>query len=126
MNGISSALNAAIGLPALSDSSSEISSAFDSIASASLSSAAARSPGVVVDQPFSNAARAAFTARSTSSAVDSGAWAIVSPVAGFRIGSVLPSAGATNDPLMKFLSSVAMTANLPPLPLRAYLPGGQA
>ena len=65
MNGISSSRNALIGLPALSDSSSAISSACSSIASASFSSAAARSPGVVVDQP-ANASRAALTARSTS------------------------------------------------------------
>jgi hypothetical protein len=37
--------------------------------------ASARSPGVVVDQP-SNARRAAATARFTSSALESGAWAI--------------------------------------------------
>jgi hypothetical protein len=38
--------------------------------------------GVVVPQPFSKAPRAAFTARSTSSRVELGAWAISSPVAG--------------------------------------------
>ncbi len=87
MNGISSSRKALIGLPALSDSSSEISSACSSIASASLSIASARSPGVVVDQP-PNALRAAATARFTSSAVDSGAWAITSPLAGLSTGSV--------------------------------------
>ena len=81
MNGISSSLKAPIGLPALSDSSSEISSACSSIASASFRSAPARSPGVVLDQP-SKAVRAAATAWSTSAAVDSGAFAITSPVAG--------------------------------------------
>ncbi len=58
MNGISSSRNALIGLPALADSSSEISSACSSIVSASLIIASARSPGVVVDQP-PNARRAA-------------------------------------------------------------------
>ena len=56
----------------------------------------------VVSPHVSNAFRAAATARSTSSAVDSGAWAIVSPVAGFSTGSVCPSAGSTNSPSMKF------------------------
>jgi hypothetical protein len=37
---------------------------------------------VVVPQPPSKAARAAATARSTSSCVELGAWAISSPVAG--------------------------------------------
>ena len=57
MNGISSSRNASIGLPALSDSSSAISSACSSIASASFSSAAARSPGVVADQLGERGAR---------------------------------------------------------------------
>ena len=102
MNGISSSLKALSGLPALAASSSVISSACSSIASAIRSSASARSPGVVAAQP-SNAARAAPTARSTSAAVESsGAWAIASPVAGLRTGSVAPSAGSTNSPSMKF------------------------
>jgi hypothetical protein len=54
----------------------------------------------------SNARRAAPTARSTSSAVDSGASAIASAVAGFTTSSVCPSAGSTNSPSMKFCSLV--------------------
>jgi hypothetical protein len=65
--------------------------------------ASERSAGVVVPQPPSNAARAAFTARSTSCCVELGAWAISSPVAGLMTGSVRPSAASTDSPSMKFL-----------------------
>jgi hypothetical protein len=44
--------------------------------------------------------RRAFAARSTSVAVESGACAITSPVAGLRTGSVSPSAESTNSPSM--------------------------
>ena len=101
MNGISSSKNALRGLPASADSRSASTSAFSSIASASLSSAVDRSPGVVVDQP-SNAARAAATARSTSSEEESGACAMTSPVEGLITSSVAPSAASANSPLMKF------------------------
>ena len=103
MAGTSSPLKASIGLPALADSSSAISSARSSRASASLRMASARSPGVLVPQPPSKAARAALTARSTSSWVELGACAISSPVAGFRTASVRPSAASTDSPSMKFL-----------------------
>jgi hypothetical protein len=106
--GSSSSLKACSGLPAFADSSSAISSPCSSIASASLSSAVERSAGVVRPH-VSNAVRAAFTARSTSSAVESGACAISSPVAGLRTADVRPSAGSTNSPSTKFLSvSVAV------------------
>jgi hypothetical protein len=52
--------------------------------------------------------RAAATARSTSSALDSGASAIASPVAGLTTCSVAPSAGSTKSPSMKFWSLVAV------------------
>ena len=58
---------------------------------------------MLVPQPPSKAARAAFTARSTSSWVSFGAWAISSPVAGLRTASVPPSAASTDSPSMKFL-----------------------
>jgi hypothetical protein len=99
--GISSFLKASCGLPALATSSVVNSSARSSIASAIFSSASERSPGVVFAQP-SNAARAAATALSTSAAVDSGACAIASPVAGLMTSSVWPSAGSTHSPPMKF------------------------
>ena len=83
------------------------SSAFSSMASASLSSAPERSPGVIVDHS-SKARRAAPTARSTSSAVDSGASAIGSPVAGLRMSSVAPSAASVNSPSMKFWALVVV------------------
>ncbi len=90
ITGSSSLLTASIGLPAFSASMRAISSPCSSIASASASSACERCAGVVVDQP-SNARRAARTARSTSSALDTGARAISSPVAGLSTGSVSPS-----------------------------------
>jgi hypothetical protein len=103
MAGTSSPLKASIGLPALADSSSAISSARSSRASASLRIASERSIGVLVPQPLSKAVRAAFTARSTSSWVELAACAISSPVAGFRTASVRPSAASTDSPSMKFL-----------------------
>src|ERR1700677_2035185 len=102
ITGISSFLAASIGFPALSASRRAISSPCSSIRSASASSACARCAGVVPDQP-SNAPRAAFTARSTSSGLEIGARASSSPVAGFRIASVSPP-DATDSPSMKLLS----------------------
>ena len=61
-------------------------------------------PGSSCDQP-SNALRAARTARSTSSAVEIGARASSSPVAGLRTASVSPSE-ATGSPSMKLLRVV--------------------
>src|SRR3954451_22542110 len=100
MNGVSASRNAEAGLPALAASSWTISSALSSSASARSRSIFARSPGVRFAYP-SKARRAAPTARSTSSEVDDGASAIVSPVAGLRTGSRLPSAGSTDSPSMK-------------------------
>ena len=111
---ISSSLTACSGLPALRASSSASSSPRSSSASASLRSASERSPGVVFAQP-SNAPRAALTARSTSSVVESGAWAITSPVAGLTTSIVRPSADAAESPSMKLpnvpVSVAAMNAS---------------
>src|SRR5256885_1257322 len=89
------------GLPTFCDSSSASSSAWSSIAAASLSSASARSPGVVSSHAGS-AFLAAWTARSTSSAVAAGTSAITSPVAGFRTSIVSPPAESTHSPPIKF------------------------
>ena len=92
------------GLPASSDSRSAISSPRSSNASASFSSIAWRSPGVVFSQSVA-ALRAALTALSTSSLVESGALAITSPFAGLVTSSISPSAGSANLPPIMFLSS---------------------
>ena len=129
MAGTSSPLKASIGLPALADSSSAISSARSSSASASLRMASERSAGVLVPQPPSKAARAAFTARSTSSCVELGACAISSPVAGLRTASVPPSAASTDSPSMKFLKvwvAVAIAAFSCPRGLSERSTGGAA
>jgi hypothetical protein len=89
------------GLPTFRDSSSASSSVCSSIRSASLSSASARSPGVV--SSHSGSARfAASTARSTSASVPRGTVAIVSPVAGLMTSIVPPSAASTHSPPTKF------------------------
>src|SRR4029077_16335145 len=60
-----------------------------------------RSDGVILlHGPSSNALRAAFTARSTSSASPSARWARVSPVAGLGVANVLPDAASAHCPLM--------------------------
>src|SRR3954451_18645181 len=94
MNGISSSLKACSGLPALRASRSASSSACSSMTSASLSSAAWRSAGVVFDQA-ANALRAAATARSTSSRLEMGSWASSSPVAG--VGGARVSGGGGGE-----------------------------
>src|SRR5437773_1395211 len=102
------------GLPTFSDSSSASSSVCSSIASASLSSASARSPGVVSSHSGS-AFFAASTARSTSACVPRGTSAIVSPVAGFRTSIVPPSTASTHSPPTKFLcwETVTLIEDLP-------------
>src|SRR4051812_16175766 len=104
IGGISSSNIAWRGLPASLVSQSVISSARSWKASASFRSNSWRWAGVVYCQ-VSNAVRAAFTARSTSSSVESGACAITLPVAGLNMSSVLPSAGSTNSLPIMFLSS---------------------
>src|SRR5512133_1580879 len=89
------------GLPTFRDSSSASSSVCSSIRFASLSSASARSPGVV-SRHSTSAFLAAWTARSTSSAVAAGTSAITSPVAGFRTSMVSPPAESTHSPAIRF------------------------
>src|SRR3954462_8444914 len=123
---ISSSLTACSGLPALRASSSAISSPCSSSASASLSSASERSPGVVFAQP-SKAFRAALTARSMSSAVESGACAKGFPSAGLSTSVVRPSTAGTDSPPMKLLKvpvSVAAICAPPQVSLSATLPPG--
>src|SRR5512134_1842636 len=107
MNGISSSKKAERGFPASAASRSAISSARSSIASAIFSSRFERSPGVAVDHP-SKAPLAALTAASTSRLPDSGALAIVSPVAGSITASRSPSTGGTNLPPIMLLSVRAL------------------
>src|SRR5438132_12255405 len=96
------------GLPTFFDSSSASSSAKSSIASASFSSASARSPGVVSSHSGS-AFFAASTARSTSASVPRGTSAMVSPVAGFSTSIVPPSTASTHSPPTKFLRCETVT-----------------
>src|SRR3954452_19817600 len=102
------------GLPTFTDSSSASSSVCSSIASASLSSASARSPGVVSSHSGS-AFFAASTARSTSASLPRGTSAITSPVAGFRTSIVPPSTASTHSPPTKFLcwETVTLIETLP-------------
>jgi hypothetical protein len=61
-----------------------------------------RSEGAIFAQvPFSKAARAAFTARSTSSLSPDATWFRTLPVAGLMLSKVLPEADGTYLPLMK-------------------------
>ena len=101
------------GLPTFCDSSSASSSACWSSASASFSSISARSPGVVSSHS-GRAFFAACTARSTSSALERGTSAIVSPVAGFSTSMVSPPAASTHSPPTRFwcFETVVLTVYL--------------
>ena len=111
-NGISSpAID--IGLPTFCDSSCVSSSALSSITSASFSKSSIRSFGVLSSQSGS-AFIAAWTARSTSSAVDFGTSAIVSPVDGFSTSIVSPEEESAHSPPTKFLYLVTDTLTLQP------------
>ena len=93
-----SPLAAASGLPLSSDSSSASSSPLALISSASAYMSPARFEGETLRSGPSSAARAAATARSTSSAP---AWAtsqIGSPVAGSIVSKVRPSAASGRSP----------------------------
>jgi hypothetical protein len=71
--------------------------------SASFRSTVARWPGALFAQePDSNAARPAATARSTSSASPNATWAISCPVEGSMLENVRPDAEATSSPPMKW------------------------
>src|SRR5438046_7102184 len=102
------------GLPTFRDSSSASSSVCSSLASASFKSISARSPGVV-SRHSTRAFFAAWTARSTSSALAFGTSAITSPVAGFRTSIVSPPAESTHSPPTRFwcFDTVVLTC-LPP------------
>ncbi len=97
MNGTSKNRISLIGLPLSSESIWEKSSRCASTRSASRQIALPRSCGVISRHgPFS-AARAAATARSTSSAPARGARAISEPVAGSNTGNVSPLAAAVQE-----------------------------
>src|SRR5262249_40168981 len=91
-----------IGLPMSRVSSRASSSLWESIRSAKRIRTFLRSEGAILAQvPFSKAARAAATARSTSSLSPAATWLMTLPVAGLRFSKVLPEAAGTYLPLMK-------------------------
>ena len=100
ITGISSRITEANGFPTFSDSIRPISSAFSSMTSASFSSIAWRSPGVLSNQTSSKAPWAAFTARSTSSSEPRGISAMISLVAGLTTGSRSSEVLSTHSPPM--------------------------
>ena len=100
IGGISSDIVTSAGLPAFSASILTNSSALDSIASASLSSASWRSFGVESNHVSSNAFLAAATALSASAAVPSWTDAITAPVWGLTMSRVPPSDELTHSPPM--------------------------
>src|SRR5579859_5588730 len=65
--------------------------------------------GIFFHAPFSNAARAAATALSTSAASASATWVMTSPVAGLMVGKVLPDAASTHLLLMRSLVALILT-----------------
>src|SRR5215831_812157 len=82
-----------------------------SIRSASLFSSRPRSAALILRQgPPSNALRASFTAKSTSTLSASAIWQISSPVAGFVVGKLLPEAASTQRLLMSSFVAVMGTA----------------
>ena len=86
------------GLPLSRVSSRPSSSAFASTRSASFQSSRDRLCGFIRRQRLSrNAARAAFTARSTSSARASATSAITSSVAGFTVAKLPPLSASTHS-----------------------------
>ena len=93
-----SPLAAASGLPLSSDSSSASSVPLALISSASAYMNPARFDGETLRSPPSSAARAAPTARSTSSGPPWATATIGSPVAGSIVSNVRPSAASTCSP----------------------------
>src|SRR6266849_3156937 len=92
------------GLPLSSASSCASSSIFFSIRSARRWSSSPRCEADILRHgPFSNAARAAATALSTSAASASATWVIASPVEGLMVGNVLPETASIHLP---FISSL--------------------
>src|SRR5919109_232691 len=98
------------GLPTFSDSSRPSSSACPSMTSASFSSRALRSPGVLSNQVSSNAFCAVLTARSTSSSVPLGISAIVSPDEGLTTGRPSSAAPSVHSPPMNICLRVMVCA----------------
>src|SRR5262249_9825090 len=91
-----------IGLPMSRVSSRASSSLWESIRSAKRIRTFLRSEGAILAHvPFSKAARAAATARSTSSLSPAATWLMTLPVAGLTLSKVLPEADGTYLPLMK-------------------------
>jgi hypothetical protein len=119
IGGISSEAVTAMDLPVFSLSRAISSSAFASTMSAIFSRAACRSDGVVWLQ-VSKASDAALYARSTSSALDTTAWANTSPVVGLTRSLVWPETESTDSPLTK-LRMVRLTGS----PLSAGSSDGQ-
>jgi hypothetical protein len=76
----------------------------------------------VLTPQLSNALRAARTASSTSSTLDTGAWAITSPVEGLITSSV--RSASTNSPPMKFCSLLPVTVAILSLSVRVVLIAG--
>src|SRR6266852_131566 len=99
------------GLPLSSDSSCASSSACFSIRSASRFISTPRCDAEIFLRhgPFSNAARAAATALSTSGASASATCVITSPVAGLIVGNVLPELLSTHLPLIRSLFALTFT-----------------
>src|SRR6266852_1271268 len=64
---------------------------------------------IFLHAPFSNAARAALTALSTSGASASATWVMTSPVEGLMVGKVLPDALLTHCPLMSSFVALILT-----------------
>ena len=91
-----------MGLPMSSVSSSASSSRFFIISSASFSMMRLRLAGGMLAQvPLSKAARAAFTAASTSACSQAATLVSTWPVAGFTQSKVLPVSEGVNLPPMK-------------------------
>src|SRR5215470_2901447 len=108
VSGRSAAFATLYGLPLSRDSSCASSSACFSMRSASLFIKTPRCEAVIFFHgPFSNAARAAATALSTSAASASATCEMTSPVEGLMVGKVLPEAASTH--LLLIRSFVALT-----------------
>src|ERR1700722_8432506 len=98
------------GFPLSRVSSRASSSLWLSIRSAKRCSNRPRSDALVFRHgPWSNAARAALTALSTSAASASATWQISSPVEGLMVAKVLPDSLATQRPLIRSLVAEGAT-----------------
>src|ERR1051326_2640533 len=111
VSGRSAARATEYGLPLSSDSNCASSSACFSTRSASLFSRTPRPAAWIFLRhgPLSKAVRAAATALSTSAASASATLVMTSPVAGLRVGKVLPEAESTHLLLMSSLVAETFT-----------------